>query len=395
MKQMLRWFGLLFISLWLPLSLTAADGITDTEIHIGSWGPQTGPAAAWGSVPRATEALFKMINAEGGIHGRKIIYHHFDDAYNPAKTIHGVKELQESSHGIFAWVVGVGTAPGMAVKDYIINQKIPWVGPATGSRVWTNPPSKYLFATYPYYYDEAQILVKYAVNSLKKKKVAIVYQNDEYGKDGLRGAEKAAKELGMELAATVPLNVADKDMKPIIMKLRNAKADAVLLWVTPSSVIRTILTGKAMRLETQWMSTSTCSDFPLLFNISRGALEGLITGSFGLTADSQNPLLLKYKKDAYEKFAPGERWGIFWYAGIGFMEPIVEAMKRAGRNLTRETLVKELEGINDFQGIFGKINYKPYNPNDPTTRQGQNSVFLIQCLAEGETKILTDWMTAD
>jgi branched-chain amino acid transport system substrate-binding protein len=394
MKQMLQWFGLLFISLWLPLSLIAADGLTDTEIHIGSWGPQTGPAAPWGSVPRATGSYFDMINAEGGIHGRKIVYHHFDDGYNPAKTIGGVKQLQESSHGIFAWVVGVGTASGMAVKDYIMDRKVPWIGPATGSRVWTNPPNKYLFATYPYYFNEAQVLVKHAVNSLKKKRIAMVYMNDEYGKDGLRGAEKALGELGMEMAIAIPHNFTDKDFKPVILKLRKAKADVVLLWLDPSSVVRTIVAGKQLRFDTQWMSTSTCSDFPMLYGISRGTIEGLITGSFGFTAESQNPLLLKYKRDAFDKFAPGERWGIFWYAGIGFMEPIVEGLKRAGRDLTRDKLVEAMEGINDFQGIFGKISYKPFDINDPTSRQGQHSVFLIQCLKDGKTKILTDWLTA-
>jgi len=108
----------------LTATVSAEEGVTDTEIHIGQWGPQTGPAAAWGSVARGTDAYFKMINAEGGINGRKIIYHMFDDGYNPAKTRAGVKELQEGI-GMFAWVGGVGTAPGMAVKDYLMERKIP------------------------------------------------------------------------------------------------------------------------------------------------------------------------------------------------------------------------------------------------------------------------------
>ena len=91
------------------LNAVAEEGVTDTEIHIGQWGPQTGPAAAWGSVARGTDAYFKMISEKGGIHGRKLVHHMFDDAYNPAKTKAGVKELQEGI-GMFAWVSGVGTA---------------------------------------------------------------------------------------------------------------------------------------------------------------------------------------------------------------------------------------------------------------------------------------------
>ena len=133
----------------------AEEGVTDTVIHIGQWGPQTGPAAPWGAVARGTGILFQMINEEGGINGRKIEYHMFDDAYNPAKTKAGVKELQEGV-GIFGWASGVGTACGLAVREYLMEKKVPWVGPAAGSLHWISPPQKYLFAVYPLYYSEAQ-----------------------------------------------------------------------------------------------------------------------------------------------------------------------------------------------------------------------------------------------
>ena len=177
------------VLLGLVTGVAAEEGVTDTEIHIGQWGPQTGPAAAWGSVARGTDAYFKMINERGGIHGRKLIHHMFDDAYNPAKTKAGVKELQEGI-GMFAWVSGVGTAPGLAVRDYLMERKVPWVGPSAGSLNWIDPPYKYLFAVYPLYEMEAKALCRYAVANMGKKKVAIIYQNDDYGKNGLKGAEE-------------------------------------------------------------------------------------------------------------------------------------------------------------------------------------------------------------
>ena len=111
------WAGLAAVAL-VSLGGTAAaeEGVTDTEIRLGQWGPQSGPAAPWGAVARGSGMLFQMINDEGGIHGRKIDYRMFDDGYNPAKTKAGVKELQEGP-GIFAWVSGVGTAPGLAVRN--------------------------------------------------------------------------------------------------------------------------------------------------------------------------------------------------------------------------------------------------------------------------------------
>lgn len=389
-----RWFWVLavFGILLASVNCSAEEGITDTEIRIGQWGPQTGPAAPWGAVARGTDAMFKMINEEGGIHGRKLIHHMFDDAYNPAKTMAGVKELQEGK-GMFAWVGGVGTACGLAVKDYLMEKKVLWVGPSAGSLHWITPPERYLFAVYPLYYIEAKALVKYAVENLKLKKIAIAYQNDDYGKNGVKGAEKQLEEYKLKLVAAVPVEKADSDMGPHVEKLKASGAEAVLLWVTPVHAVQILGTAKVAGYKPQWMSTSTCSDFPLMISISKGLWEGVIAATFGEIPDSDYPLLKKYKKDAYEKFAAKEeRWGLFYYAGMLFAEPLVEALKRAGRDVNREKIVKVLEDMKDFKGIGGRISYKPYDKNDPSCRQGQKEVFLVQCLPEGKYKRLTDWI---
>jgi len=389
--------------LWMVLLLTgtlvfgffpgvmAEEGVTDTEIHIGQWGPQSGPAAAWGSVARGTDAYFKMINASGGINGRKLIHHMFDDGYNPAKTKAGVKELQEGT-GMFAWVSGVGTSPGLAVKAYLMERKIPWIGPSAGSLHWITPPQKYLFAVYPLYYTEAKSLVRYAVEKMGKKRVAIAYQNDEYGKNGLRGAIEELAAHNLKPVVQVPVEIKDTDVKPHVMKLRKSKADMVLLWTSVGHAVRIVGTSKAMKFAPQFMSTSTCSDFPLMIHISKGLWEGVICATFGELTDSDNPLMQHYKANAYGKFAaPKERWGLFYAAGILFAEPLVEAIKRCGKNLTRERLVVELEGLRNFKGIGPIVNYKPFDPNDPASRQGTNTTFLVECLQGGKAKKLTNW----
>jgi len=380
-----------FLVLGLSFTALAEEGVTDTTIRIGQWGPQTGPAAPWGAVARGTGVYFQMINDEGGINGRKIEYSMFDDGYNPAKTKAGVKELQEGK-GMFGWASGVGTACGLAVKDYLMEKKIPWVGPAAGSLNWITPPQKYLFAVYPLYYTEAQILTRYAVKNLGKKKVAIAYQNDDYGKNGIQGAEKELAKHGMKVVSQVPVEQADTDMKPHVMEFKKVDADVVLLWVTPTHAVRIIGTAAAMQFKPQWMSTSTCSDFPLMMNISKGLWKDTIVAFFGDVPESTAPLMLKYKK-AFDKYAAkDERWGVFFYAGIGFVEPMVEGLKRAGRDLTRERFVKEMEGIRNFKGIFGRIDYSPFEPSDVYSRQGQKEVFISQCMDGGKSKILTDWM---
>jgi len=392
MKKTGFWLVVMALVLGLYVFAHAEEGVTDTEIYIGQWGPQTGPAAPWGAVARGTDAMFKMINDEGGINGRKLIHFMFDDAYNPAKTMAGVKELQEGK-GMFAWVGGVGTACGLAVKDYLMERKIPWVGPAAGSLHWISPPEKYLFAVYPLYYIEAKALAKYAVENLKFKKIAIAYQNDDYGKNGLKGLETQLKQYNLQVVVAVPVEKGDSDMRPHAEKLKASGAEAVLLWVTPTHSVQILGTAKAAGYNPQWMSTSTCSDFPLMMAISKGLWEGVIAATFGELPDSDNPLMKKYKENAYGKYAAKEeRWGFFYYAGMLFAEPLVEAIKRAGRDVTREKVVTELEKMKDFKGIGGRISYKPYDKNDPSCRQGQKEIFLVQCLKDGGFKKLTDWM---
>lgn len=373
-------------------SLMAEVGVTDTEIHIGQWGPQTGSAAAWGSVARGTGDYFKWINDNGGIHGRKIVYHMFDDAYNPAKTKAGVKQLQEET-GIFAWAAGVGTSPGLAVKDYLAKHNVPWIGPAAGSMHWVSPPQKNLFGVYPLYRGEAKALVKYAIEKMGKKKIAIVYLNDEYGKNGLRGAASELKAHRMKFTAQVPVEKGDTDLKPHVMKLRKSNADTVLLWGTPIDAAKVVGISKAMKFQPQFMSTSTCSDFPLMMMITKGLWEGVICATMIELPDAGYPLLDKYKKEVFDQYArKGERWGVFYYAGIFFVEPMIEALKNTGRDLTRERFITQMERIHNFKGIGGVVNFKPYNKNDIFSRQGTNQTFIVQCLANGKAKKLTDWM---
>jgi len=376
----------------LAFGAMAEEGVTDTEIHLGQWGPQTGPAAPWGAVARGTGVYFDMINAQGGIHGRKLVYHMFDDGYNPAKTKAGVKELQEGT-GMFAWACGVGTSPGLAVKDYLMERKIPWVGPAAGSMHWITPPQKYLFGVYPLYYMEAKALCRYGIDQLGKKRIAIIYQNDDYGKNGVKGAEDELATRRMKLVAKISVELKDTDMRPHVMKLRQSKADMVLLWTGPVHAVRIVGTAAAMKFAPQWMSTSTCSDLPLMYKFSKGLWKGVITAAFSEMPDSDLPLMKKYKKAFDEYAAKGERWGVFFYAGFVFVEPMVEALNRCGRDLTRERFVQEMEGLKNFQGTSGKISYKPFDPNDPSCRQGQNQTYLIQCLEGAKAKKLTKWMT--
>lgn len=376
--------ALLFLVVLCPLSFAAnPPGFDDKEIRIAQWGPQTGPAAPWGSVARGSDIIFKMVNDEGGIAGRKIKYFVRDDQYNPAQTKTVVKELVEKQ-GIFAFVGGVGAANGMAVIDYLEENKIIWVNPSTAVKEYVFPARKYLFCAYPLYEDEASILMKYAIEKMKAKKIAILYQNDIYGKNGLDGCNQRLKKHKMKLIEAIPVEPGEKDLGSQILKLKNAQPDAVFLWVNPTIGTIAVKTAAALNFKPQWISSNTLSDYPLMMKITGGLWEGVITGNFGEAPGSKHKLYLSYI-EAAKKYAPEERTGTFYTAGILYAEPLVYALKKVGKNLSTEAVLKELNSIRNFQGIGPKITWTEKQ------HQGTDSILIQKCGPKGSYIQLQDW----
>jgi branched-chain amino acid transport system substrate-binding protein len=367
--------------------VSAADkvrGVTDTEIKIGQWGPQTGPAALWGAVARGTGVLFSMVNDEGGIHGRKIKYFIRDDAYQPSKTKAIAKEFVEKI-GVFGVACGVGTSTGMAARDYLVKNKVPWVGPATGSTHWTQPFQKYIFAVYPLYWQESYLLAQYATEKMGKKKIAFFYQNDDYGKEGLEGAKKYCKDKGLKLVAEIPVEVTDTDLKSHALKLKESGADAVILWVLPKHGAIMLGTSKAIGFSPQWISSSTLSDSYLMFKITKGLWKDVVYGNF---MDMESPLMKKYRA-AQKKFAPREKYtGVFFYAGVMFVEPMVEGLRRAGKDLNPESFIKAMETIKNWNDWLGHD-----CTFTATDHQGMKSIFLSKCGDKGKPIHISDWLT--
>jgi ABC-type branched-subunit amino acid transport system substrate-binding protein len=368
-----------------PASAQKVRGVTDTEILIGQWGPQTGPAAPWGAVARGTDLLCKIVNEEGGIHGRKLKYFLRDDSYQPAKTKAIAKEFVEQI-GLFAVASGVGVATGMTARDYLMENKVIWVGPATGVYEWITPIQKYLFAVYPLYDDEAFNLTGYLYEKLGFKKVAVFYQNDDYGKQGLMGVERYLLKKNIKLVAKISAEVTDRDLSTHALKLKNSGAEAVIMWTNPTAAALILAETAKIGFKPQWATSNTLSDAALMMQITKGLWGGMIHSNFGELPDSKAPLMVKYR-EWHKKLAPQERWGTFYYAGILFAEPLIEGLKRTGKNLTPDTFVKAMETIKDFQGIGPPITYA-----GQTHKQGGKHVFYGKVRPDGTVEKLTDWV---
>jgi len=147
-------------------------------------------------------------------------------------------------------------------------------------------------------------------------------------------------------------------------------------------------TATKMGFKPQWMSSSVLSDTAIMYKISKGLFKDVIFTTFAELPDSRHPLMVKYKK-AHDRFAAKDRWGIFFYAGFGFVEPMVEGLKRCGRDLTVEKFVSAMESIKSFKGIGPEITF------GPNKRQGTRSEFLAKCMEDGKTVRISDWKTSD
>lgn len=365
-------------------------GVTRTKIKLGTWGPLSGPAAGFGNVMIGIETLVNKVNAEGGINGRKIELLKRDDNYEAARTKLVVKDLVERQ-GVFALVGGVGTPNGLAILPDVIANAVPWVSPATGStefsRLKTNGQLKSptVFSTYTNYEIESKLLLRYAVNTLKLSKVAVFYFNTSFGIEGARGVESEAKELGaskVSLVAKVPHEPTETNLAAQALKLRDSGATAVVLYTSEGFAIPLLQEMAKIDYKPQILASSVIAT-PTMFRAGpttqwNGAIAAnflpfpsvlLVDGKGDPKADAVVAEILKYapNQDVVKADLPRV------LAGYAFAQPLIEGLKRAGPDLTREKFVKAMESLKNWQGsLFNGISFSP------TDRQGNNSVFLVK-----------------
>jgi ABC-type branched-subunit amino acid transport system substrate-binding protein len=359
-------------------------GFDDKEIRVGQWGPQTGPAAPWGAVARGSKLLFDLVNEEGGIHGRKIRYFIRDDQYNPSQTMAGVRELVDRQ-GVLAFVGGVGTACGLAVQNYLRQNEIIWIGVCSGARAFQNNP--WLWQMWPNYFDEGSILTKHAVENMKFKKVAYMYQNDDWGHDAMAGVKAVLKLNNVELLEAVPVEPTERDLSSQVSRLKASGAEAIIGIMAPTQAAIALRTAVSMDFHPQWLHSYNLCDFALMSHITDGlwASEGVMTAAFTPPIDADTPLMNKYR-EATKRLAPDERWGIFYLAGVVVAEPLVWALEAVGPDLSREAVRDALNSITQRQGVGPVLTWTKDNHLPPRQLQ------VWQCGPKGETIVVQDWI---
>jgi ABC-type branched-subunit amino acid transport system substrate-binding protein len=327
---------------------TYDPGITDNQILLGTFGPLTGPAAAWGDTLRGTEAYFNYINDQGGINGRKVKFIIEDDQYEPSKTVGAVKKMVEQDK-VFALVNVIGTSNLSAVESYLGQNKVPVLLYSTGSTKFQNPVNPYFFQGLMPYDTEAKILVKYGHDQLKLTKYAVFYQNDDFGKAGLQGAKDSVAKLGGQVVAEVAYNPSDVDVSAYVLRMKESGAEAVLMWSTVKHGALVIKEAKKIGFSPKWMLSSVTAGSQLP-DLTEGAADGAYTtGGSATLEDKDNPVVQefvanggKYLKGTLNNTQLGG-WGIGRVAG--------EALKRAGADLSRAKLIAAMESLKGYQGL--------------------------------------------
>jgi branched-chain amino acid transport system substrate-binding protein len=215
-------------------------GATDTEIKIGHIVPYSGPASAYGIIGKTEEAYFKMINENGGINGRKIKFISYDDAYSPPKAVEQVRKLVESDEVLVVFNA-LGTPSNTAIQKYLNSKKVPQLFVATGATKWNDPTHfPWTIGWQPSYQSEARIYAKYLMKEKPDAKIAVLYQNDDFGKDYLKGLKDGFAAKASAIVAEESYEVSEPTIDNHIVKLKASGADVLISITTPKFAAQTI-----------------------------------------------------------------------------------------------------------------------------------------------------------
>ena len=330
-------------------------GATDTEITIGNIMPYSGPASAYGVIGKTEAAYFNKINAEGGINGRKINFISYDDGYSPPKTVEQARKLVESDEVLFIFN-SLGTPPNSAIQKYMNSKKVPQLFVATGATKWNDPKDfPWTMGWQPNYQSESRIYAKYILKELPNAKIAILYQNDDYGKDYVKGLKDG---LGAKAASMIVAEDSYETTQPTIdsniVKLKSTSADVFFNVTTPKFAAQAI----KKLTEIEWK--------PLHFLNNVSASIGSVMKPAGFE-NSQNIISSNYLKDtsdpqwkddagmkAFDEFLAkyfpeGNRVDGSVMYGYTVAQGMVHVLKQCGDNLTRENVMKQAANIKNLE----------------------------------------------
>jgi branched-chain amino acid transport system substrate-binding protein len=343
----------------LALALTTApasaqkkydEGASDTEIRIGNTNPYSGPASAYGQIGKTIEAFFKKVNDEGGINGRKVTFISYDDGYAPPKTVEMVRKLVEEDKVLLVFQT-LGTPSNTAIRKYLNGKKVPQLFVATGASTWGQPKEyPWTMGWQPDYITEGVVYAKHLLANVKDPKIGVLMQNDDYGRDYLNGFKKGLGKDADKIVQVATYEVADPTVDSQIIALKNSGANAFFNITTPKFAAQAIKKAAEIGWKpAHYLNSVSNSVGAVIKPAGFAASQDIITARY--TKDATDP---QYQKDAdisvwgafMDKYYPqGDKTSTFTVYGYAVSSTLLEVLKRAGDNLTRENVMKQAASL--------------------------------------------------
>ena len=350
-------FGLMAAALAAPAMAQKKydPGATDKEIKIGNTNPYSGPASAYGQIGKAIAAYFKMVNDEGGVNGRKINFISYDDGYSPPKTVEMARKLVEQDQVLFLFQT-LGTPSNTAIHKYMHAKKVPQLFVATGASKWNDPKHfPWTMGWQPNYHTEGMIYAKHILQTKPDAKIAILYQNDDYGKDYLKGMEDGlGQKASSMIVAKASYEVSDPTIDSQIVQLQASGANVFFQATTPKFAAQAIRKVYDIGWKpVHYLNNVSISVGSVLQPAGLEKSVGIITA--GYQKEHSDP---RFANDAgmnkwrafMKKYMPdGNLDDNFNVYGYGVGQTLVQALKQCGDNLTRENVMRQAASLKNVQ----------------------------------------------
>ncbi|PWA12784.1 hypothetical protein DCC39_03815 [Pueribacillus theae] len=370
-----------------------AQGVTDEEILIGHLGPQTGPTAIYDLVRKGIETHFEYVNENGGVNGRKLKLIAYDDQYQPAKTVQLAKKLVDEDK-VFAVLGNICTPCNTAAKDYYVQKGVPMVLVNSGAKEFVDPPiDSYMGSAVFNYQAEAKIFLDYAVTKLGAKKIALAYQNDDFGKEFFESAKEAIGNYpDAEIVTEVTFLATDTDFSSQAKKLENANPDAVLNFATPNPAanLKKAMHKIGLDQPDYIVSTVGANDTNLFELAGKEVWEGTYSGGiFPMPETSTNDEDVKLFVERFSKNYPNDPATSFSENGWAVAQVLVEAIKRTEGDLTWENFLNAFYTFDNWDGsLYAGVTFSEDN------HYGLTSMFMTEA-KDGKIVPITEPITID
>ena len=329
-------------------------GVTDTEIKIGNVMPYSGPASAYGMNGKVQAAYFKKINDHGGINGRKINFISYDDAYSPPKTVEQARKLVESDEVLLIFNP-LGTPGNAAIHKYMNAKKVPQIFVGSGASKWNDPKNyPWTMGWIPNFQTEGRILAQYVLKEKPTGKVAIFYQNDDYGKDYLKGFKDGLGEHANIIVIEESYEVSEPTIDTHVVKMKSVGADVLISFTTPKFAAQTIKKAAELNWKPLQIVPSVSSSIGAVIKpAGMDSAQGIISATYAKDAtDPQwddDPGIKEFRA-LMNEYLPGANLAeSSAMVGYNTATSMAEVLRRCGDNLTRENVMKQASNLKNFE----------------------------------------------